>query len=87
MTNFWIGMSLFTVLLVLWRFCRCAHCWELVDKTEFLSPLEEAKKSGHAVSLSGLFVSDGIKLVTKVVVLVIRCPKCGAAKVLREKSV
>lgn len=85
--DFWIGASLITVLLVLWRFCRCNHSWELVDKTEFLSPLEEAKKSGHVVSLSGMFVSEAIRFVTKVVVLVIRCPKCGAAKVLREKSV
>ncbi len=60
---------------------RCAHAWELVDKTEFQSINEESKRLG--ITLSNLTGLDTIEAVfRKKVVLVMRCPRCGAARVM-----
>lgn len=74
----------FLVLLLLVIMSRCRHAWEFVDKTEPISKLEEAKKNGINVAyMSDFRIQEMSK---KVVIIVIRCPKCGTAKVLRESN-
>lgn len=72
------------VVALLMAAFRCKHAWEFVDKTEFPSKLEEATKRG--VSVSSFWNSQVESLTTKWVVIVLRCPKCGEAKVLRESN-
>jgi hypothetical protein len=62
---------------------RCVHAWELVDKTEFCSPLEEASKHGCQLKCSGDAVDRAVRRVS---VVIMRCPRCGAAKVIRIES-
>jgi hypothetical protein len=69
-----VGMA-----LLLWRLFRCPHAWELVDKTEFPSPLEIYKLTG--VEYPSVWPSQILKMSARTVVLVIRCPKCGAAEI------
>lgn len=59
---------------------RCKHAWEFVDKTEYPAPIEVATKNG----VRQIWMSDTPRMSQKTVVIVIRCPKCGACKVLRE---
>jgi hypothetical protein len=63
---------------------RCAHPWELVDKVEFCSQAEEARKLhlviNHAI---GSAVDDALR---RSVTVEMRCPRCGACKVLRITS-
>lgn len=60
----------------------CKHSWEFVDKTEFPAPIETAKKNG--VDSDDLYSEDIPKMSMKTVVIVLRCPKCGDTKILRE---
>lgn len=69
-----VGMA-----LLLFRLFRCPHAWELVDKTEFPSPLEIYKLAG--VEYPEIYTSQVIRMTARTVVLVIRCPKCGKAMV------
>lgn len=75
--------ALLVTSLVMFLF-RCVHAWEFVDKTELISKLEEAKKNGINVN----YILDWRiqEMSKKKVVIVIRCPKCGAAKVFRESN-
>lgn len=75
------GASAFIFLM--YEIFRCKHQWEFVDKTEFPPPIEAAKKNGVSITwdLSSWQVQSMSK---KTVVIVIRCPKCGTPKVLRE---
>jgi hypothetical protein len=62
---------------------RCKHAWEFVDKTEFPAPLVTAKSNG--VNITWDLSSWQLEAMSKkTVVIVIRCPKCGTPKVLRE---
>lgn len=73
-----------TFLFLLYEIFRCKHQWEFVDKTEFPAPIVEAKKNG--VSTTWDLSSWQIEAMSKkTIVIVIRCPKCGTPKVLREK--
>lgn len=56
-------------------FFRCRHAWELVDKTEMPPPIKSA------VDGMMYWPSDIPKLLGMTVVLALRCPKCGAAKI------
>jgi hypothetical protein len=77
------GLGAFTFIFLLYEVFRCKHQWEFVDKTEFPPPIETAKKNG--VDIKWDFTSWQLeKMSKKTVVIVIRCPKCGTAKVLRE---
>ena len=63
---------------------RCAHAWELVDKVEFCSQMEEAKKLNLTISnIRGEAVDEVLR---RSVTVVMRCPRCGACKVLRITS-
>lgn len=77
-----VGGFLIVALLFLWRFCRCVHPWEFVDKTELPSRLEEMVKAGE----SPMWSDDLMRASKRWVIIVIRCPKCGAAKVMRESN-
>ena len=62
---------------------RCKHAWEFVDKTEFPPPIEAAKKNGVDVKWDlGSFQLQ--QMSKKTVLIVLRCPKCGSPKILRE---
>ena len=77
-----LGAMAFVYLL--YEVFRCKHHWEFVDKTEFAPPIETAKKNGVSTTwdLSSWQVEAMSK---KTVVIVIRCDKCGASKILRER--
>lgn len=64
---------------VLWKCLRCAHAWELVDKTEIEAPIETMAKSGF--QSAAYWPSDLAKLASKRIVLAMRCPRCGKAKI------
>lgn len=74
------GSALIVALLITWRFCRCSHHWELVDKTEFKPPVEDIRGGMEYC------VSDLRWLLSRTAILVLRCDKCGASQVLREKN-
>ena len=76
------GSVLFALFMIGWALCRCPHAWELVDKTELPSPIETGAKAG--LTTISHFPSDAVKMMSKRLIIVIRCPKCGVAKVLRE---
>lgn len=77
-------------LMLLWRLLngppkpRCQHSWELVDKTEFPSSFDELKRIGIGFDKWSMGTDWWMKMCTKKVVLVIRCPKCDHAPILKE---
>jgi hypothetical protein len=73
-----LGAAAFIFLL--YEIFRCKHQWEFVDKTEFPAPIETARKA----QVGEVWVSDIPEMSKKTIVIVIRCPKCGTPKVLRE---
>jgi hypothetical protein len=75
------GSILFALFMIAWALCRCPHAWEFVDKTELPAPIETAHKYLNGIAY---FPSDVARLCSKKVIIVIRCPNCGTAKVLRE---
>jgi hypothetical protein len=81
------GWALLIATGLLWRLLvgpRCAHAWELVDKVEFCSQAEEARKLGLVINdARGPAVDD---ILRRSVTVVMRCPRCGACKVLRVTS-
>lgn len=84
--NVYVGLTTAGVflLLTLWRLMRCVHAWDLVDKTELPSRLEDMAKSGVSVNYLPNYYID--KMTHRTVILALRCPKCGAAKIHREIS-
>lgn len=68
------------LIMAIVKLFACTHSWEFVDKTEFPPPIEAATKCGA----STVWMSDIPRMSRKTMVIVIRCPKCGEAKVLRE---
>lgn len=83
--SFWLAGSVAVLgILLMWRLFRCAHAWELVDKTEFPSRLEEFVKQTNKVPKH---VEDWrLPYCRKVVALVIRCSKCGSARVIKQSN-
>lgn len=77
------GLGASAFIFLLYEIFRCKHQWEFVDKTEFPPPIEAAKKNGVDVEWD-LWGSQLEAMSKKTVVIVIRCSKCGASKVLRE---
>jgi hypothetical protein len=84
MFDVYTGTALIVALLLLWRLSRCAHAWELVDKTELPSACEVWSKTDP----KGItyYPSDLPRLTAKTVILALRCPKCGAAKIWKTTS-
>lgn len=84
----WLVASLIMALgvftLILCRLTRCIHAWELVDKTELPSRMETLGKSGWKPSM--LFAEDIPSMRKRWVILALRCPKCGLAKIIRESN-
>ncbi len=64
--------ALFTLLILKFS---CRHPWELVDKTEFAAPWDSLRDG------QSYYNHDFKWLMTRTVILALRCPKCGAAKI------
>lgn len=78
-----VGGMIFLGLL--YEIFRCKHQWEFVDKTEFPPAVQEYVKAGGSRLHTWYMSTHQIeKMSKKTVVIVIRCPKCGTPKVLRE---
>jgi hypothetical protein len=77
-------LAVFAVVMGLWSLFRCVHAWELVDKTEMDSGFENMAKAG--VKDGSVWASDYVRLAARTVIIAMRCPKCGAARIYREKS-
>lgn len=56
----------------------CKHAWEFVDKTEVPSFMEQFKMPLESLEFDNI---DPKELSRRTVVIVLRCPKCGRAKV------
>lgn len=72
------ALLLATLLVVrLFKGPRCPHAWELVDKTEFASPLDIYKKNDLTFTEAKGSAYFWLQLAQRKVVVVLRCPKCG----------
>ena len=71
-------------LFILHRLFRCKHKWELVDKTEVPSQLSELRK--HAWVPQQMTPENYRGVSTIKILLCVRCPDCGAIKVIRESN-
>ena len=67
----------------LWLFFRCKHAWELVDKTQLPSKLEEMRKFWTP---SQMQVEQVITASKVCATLVIRCPLCGNCKIIKMSN-
>jgi hypothetical protein len=74
------AIACISLVVLCFKLLRCVHAWELVDKTEMKPPIEDMR-AGMDYSLL-----DTRWMVRRVLILVIRCPKCGTAKVIRETN-
>lgn len=74
------GIAIVVITLLVKAF-SCKHAWEFVDKTDFPAPIEAAQKAGVE---DDIWPSDLPEMSEKTIVIVLRCPKCGEAKILRE---
>lgn len=77
-------VSVIAMVVIFVRLTRCIHAWELVDKTELPSGFENMAKAG--VKDACLWPSDYHKMAMKTVILALRCPKCGAARIYKESA-
>lgn len=75
-------IGLWTVILA-WFF-RCKHAWELVDKTELPSRIRELTECGMRDKF--LWSEDLRKMASRTIVLALRCPKCGEARIYKESA-
>ena len=71
-------------LLILHRlFFRCPHKWELVDKTQLPSKIEELCKHWRPQIMH----MDELLKVAKInATVVVRCDKCGHCKIIRMSN-
>lgn len=76
------GMALF-ISSALYLFFRCKHAWELVDKTQLPSRLEEMSKFWKPTTMETYRVVEAAEVRAT---LVIRCPKCGHCKIIRMSN-
>lgn len=68
---------------VLYRLFRCEHAWELVDKTQLPSKIEELRKFWPPSKMS----MDELLQVSKVcATIVVRCPRCGHCKIIKMSN-
>ena len=67
--------GLVLALALIYRLFRCKHAWELVDKTEFKSAYELLHQGAS-------YWRDQLEnLLKRKVVIVMRCNKCGSARI------
>jgi hypothetical protein len=78
-----IGIMIVVMAIIVKAF-QCKHAWEFVDKTELPSRIEEARK--HSVNLGNFWTAQVQDMLERKVIIVLRCPKCGNAKILRESN-
>jgi hypothetical protein len=76
------GMALL-IFGALYLFFRCKHAWELVDKTQLPSKLEEVCKNWRPTTM---MTDDLFNAATIKATLVVRCPKCGHCKIIRMSN-
>lgn len=79
-----VGATVLFGLISMYLVFKCKHSWEFVDKTELPSRVEEAVK--NSIKLGNFWTSQIQDMLEKKVVIVLRCPKCGKAKILRESN-
>lgn len=73
--------------VLMWRLLRCVHAWELVDKTELPPPIEAYEKNRGLHLTSGwLSTSQGERMSQRTLVLAMRRPKCGAARIWKTSA-
>lgn len=77
--------GLVLALALVYRLFRCPHKWELVDKTEFQSYLE-TQKAAHGAPYGYRSYEALAEASRKLVVIVISCDRCGAAKILKIRN-
>lgn len=86
-TEIIIGTACVVALTLLWRFIRCPHAWDLIDKTEFPPTLDDYVRNGGVRLHSGYLSKDAIeRMSSRTVVLALRCPKCGTAMIKKIKG-
>ena len=73
------GMAVL-IASTLYLFFRCRHAWELVDKTQLPSRIEELCKHWRPDRMS---MDELLKVAKICATLVVRCPKCGHCKIIR----
>ncbi len=73
---------LFALCMTVLALIRCPHAWELVDKTEIPAPVEIAQKVG--MQPEAYYPSQLPGLLQRKIIIAMRCPKCGAAKIFRS---
>ena len=78
-----IGIMIVVMAIIVKAF-QCKHAWEFVDRTELLSRIEQARK--HSVNLGNFWTAQVQDMLERKVIIVLRCPKCGNAKILRESN-
>lgn len=72
---------LFALCMTFLALTRCSHAWELVDKTELKAPMEVAGEIGFRPE--GYYPSDLHRLLQRKIIIAMRCPRCGAAKIFQ----
>lgn len=91
MMTIWMLYTAWALIIasgLLWRLIsgpKCPHLWELVDKVEFPSIGEEARRLGMVLNdIKGM---ENIQAVyEKKVKIVLRCPKCGTSQILHLRG-
>jgi hypothetical protein len=74
-----VGMVIL-IVTTLRIFFSCKHAWELVDKTQLPSKLEEIRKFWPPDKMQADVMERAAKVCAT---LVVRCPRCGRCKVIR----
>lgn len=70
---------------VLGRVFRCPHKWELVDKTELPSRLDNLVKNGFT-PVREVPASTMLAMAKVNATVVVRCDRCGKAKIIRMSN-
>jgi hypothetical protein len=74
---FGVGSFLGFLLTFLWTTFRCSHPWELVDKTVLPPPIQAMAQAG----VKSIYYDDAVRIGSQKLVLAMRCPKCGKARI------
>ncbi len=82
-----IELMAFMVLLsgiwILYGSFNCVHDWQPLDREVLPAAIELLDKSSREFTCSPF---DIVKLARRVVIIIIKCPKCGKTKILRESN-
>ena len=76
--------SLVAAAATIWYFfLRCVHAWELVDKTQLPSKIEEIAKYWKPNQMQ---ISQLLEAAKVCATIVVRCPRCGGCKIIRMSN-